>query len=104
MSGQPAPGLTLAVAGWMAHMRHIASLPEPRAVTDPILPAIIRANQTSGTDSTAFVAHLLALDQVFPPRITALARALRAPCGPGRGDPPRRRARHACPPSSRNDR
>jgi fructuronate reductase len=72
MSGQPAPGLTLAVAGWMAHLRYIASLPEPRAVTDPILPAIIRANETSGTDSAAFVTQLLAFDQVFPPRIAAL--------------------------------
>ena len=71
-AGRPAPGLTLAVAGWMAHMRHLAALPDPRAVTDPILPAIARILHQTGDDSTAFVAHLLALDQVFPTQITRL--------------------------------
>jgi fructuronate reductase len=72
MSGQSAPGLTLAVAGWMAHLRHIASLSEPRPVSDPMLPAVIRATETSRTDSAAFVAELLAFEQVFPRRIAEL--------------------------------
>lgn len=53
-------------------MRHLAALPAPRAVTDPILPAIARILHQTGDDSTAFVAHLLALDQVFPTQITRL--------------------------------
>ena len=68
-AGQTAPGLTLAVAGWMAHVGQLSIQPAPCPVADPILAKVASIMQRTGTDTPAFVAAMLALDQVFAPQI-----------------------------------
>ena len=66
-AGHAAPGLTLAVAAWMAHAGVIARTAPPRAVSDPVLGTVAAILDATGPDSAAYVAQLLAVAEVFPP-------------------------------------
>jgi fructuronate reductase len=69
-AGRPVPGLALAVAGWMRYVGGIDEAGNRIDVRDP-LAARLKVASDRADDAAGKVAALLAIEDVFPPDLTA---------------------------------
>ncbi|WP_421724698.1 mannitol dehydrogenase family protein [Bauldia sp.] len=71
-AGLAADGLTLAVAGWIAHLIALSGADRDPAIADPILETARSLWAETGKDPAAFVDAILSLHEVFPERIASI--------------------------------
>ena len=74
-TGQPAPGLCLAVAAWMRYVGGVDETGQPIDVRDPLADRLRALSGAADTPEDK-VAALLGVSEIFPPD---LAEQLRAP-------------------------
>lgn len=65
-TGQTAPLLEFAVAGWLAHLGGLARATETGGISDPILAEVARIRADTGHDAPGYVARMLDLHALFP--------------------------------------
>lgn len=65
-------GLTIAVAGWIAHLIKLSSSGDDINVSDPVLEKAGSIWKMSGGNIEKFVDDILALEEIFPRKVTAI--------------------------------